>query len=315
MSFKIPVNFVEGFKETIYMLSQQKTARMFGHSRMESQNAEVDNYERIEPTEANDILDRHGDTPLNNSIHSRRQVTLQDADWGDLIDKKDDIRLLIDPTNAYTMNAAAALNRKKDDVFIAAALGIARAGKKGQLTVALPDTQKLVAVDPATGTSGRINISTLTLVQSKFDEADVDEDSIRYFAWSGKVKQQMLNDTKATSADFASVKALVDGRIDEFMGFKFVRSERLPITDAVVNYESDTGQVLVGAANNLAAEARRCISWIEDGMISAIGEELFVDVGIRRDKRLSKQVYLCQSVGSVRLDEDKVVEILVDESL
>jgi|AntRauTorcE11897_2_1112592.scaffolds.fasta_scaffold02434_6 hypothetical protein len=315
MSFNIPVNFVEGFKETIYMLSQQKTARYFGKSRLESQSSEVDNYERIEPTEANDILDRHGDTPLNNSIHSRRQVTLQDADWGDLIDKKDDIRLLIDPTNSYTMNAAAALNRKKDDVFIAAALGIARAGKKGAQTVVLPDSQKIVSVDPSTGTSGRINISVLTQVQAKFDEADVDEDVMRYFGWSGRVKQQMLNDTKATSADFASVKALVDGRIDEFMGFKFIRSERLPITDAVTNYASNTGQVASGGANSLAAGARRCFAWVEDGMISSIGEELFVDVGIRRDKRLSKQVYLCQSVGAVRLDEDKVVEILVDESL
>jgi hypothetical protein len=31
---------------------------------------------------------------------------------------------------------------------------------------------------------------------------------------------------KITSADYATVKALVQGAIDTFMGFKFVRSQR-----------------------------------------------------------------------------------------
>lgn len=314
-SFSIPENFVEGFSETIYMLSQQKTPRLFGLSRVESQASEVDSYERISPTESNDILDRHGDTPLNNTPHSRRQVVLEDADWADLIDRKDDIRLLIDPTNAYTLNGNAALNRKKDDIFIAAALGIARAGKKGTISVSLPDSQKIVAVDDAGGGSSKFNVFTLTLMSAKFDAADVDEDITKYFAWSGKAKQQLLNDTKATSSDFASVKALVEGNINEFMGFLFRRSERLPVTSAATNYDAPDGQVDSGGGSVLAAGARRCVAWAEDGMISSIGEELFVDVGIRRDKRMSKQIYLCHSVGAVRMEEEKILEVLIDETL
>lgn len=315
-SFSIPENFVEGFSETIYMLSQQKTPRLFGHSRVESQNSEVDSYERISPTEANDVLDRHGDTPLNNVPHSRRQVTLEDADWAELIDRKDDLRLLIDPTNAYTMNANAALNRKKDDIFIAAALGIARAGKKGTLSVSLPNNRKIVAVDED-GTSGasRFSVYTLTIMQQKFDEEDIDEELPRYFAWSSKVKQQLLNDTKATSSDFATVKALTSGQINEFMGFSFTRSERLPVTIAAVDYDNDGGAVNPGATPTLSAGARRCFAWIEDGMISSVGEELYVDVGPRRDKRNSRQIYLAHSIGAVRMEEAKVLEVLVDESL
>lgn len=246
-SFSIPENFVEGFSETIYMLSQQKTPRLFGKSRVESQSAETDNYERLAPTEANDVLDRHGDTKLANSPHSRRSVILEDADWADLIDRKDDLRLLIDPTNAYTMNANMALNRKKDDVFIAAALGISRAGKKGTISVTLPDSQKLVAIaDDGTG-AARFNVFTLTLMLEKFEDADIDEDTTKYFAWSSKVKQQLLQDTKATSSDFATVKALVNGQINEFMGFNFIRSQRLPVTSAATSYTLATGEVGVGA--------------------------------------------------------------------
>lgn len=313
-SFTIPENFVEGFSETIYILSQQKTPRLFGRSRVESQASEVDNYERLAPTEANDILDRHGDTKLANSPHSRRQVILEDADWADLIDRKDDIRLLIDPTNSYTMNANMALNRKKDDVFIAAALGIARAGKKGTVSVTLPNSQKQVAIaDDGSGAS-RFNVFTLTLMLENFEDNDVDEDTTKYFAWSSKVKQQLLNDTKATSSDFTTVQALVRGDIKAFMGFLFVRSQRLPVTAAATTFELLDGSVGTGAGA-LPAGARRCIAWVEDGMISSIGEELFVDVGTRRDKRLSKQIYLSHSVGAVRMEEEKVLEVLVDETL
>lgn len=312
-SFSIPENFVEGFSETIYMLSQQKEARLFGRSRVEDQSAETDSYERISPSEANDVTDRHGDTPLNNVIHSRRQVALQDADWAELIDKNDDIRLLIDPSNAYTMQAIAAMNRKKDDVFIAAALGTARAGKTGSLSVALPNSRKIVAVnsDKSSG-SAPFSLYTLIVMNKKFDDEDIDEDEERYFAWSSGVKAQLLEEEKATSADYAAIKALVAGDIDTFMGFKFIRSQRLPLTTAGTDYSVVDGTV--GSGSTLSAGARRCFAWVGSGMLSAIGIDLEVDVGIRRDKRMSKQIYVCHSVGAVRMEEEKVLEVIVDES-
>lgn len=314
-SFQVDTAFVEGFKDNIHMLSQQKAPLVWGKSRRETQNTEVDSYERIGESEANDIVDRHGDTPLNNTPHSRRQVTLQDADWGDLIDSLDRVRLLIRPDDAYVKAAVFALNRKKDDVFIAAALGIARAGKKGTVSVSLPEDRKLVAVDSAGGGSSRMNVFTLTMMQFKFDEAEVDDDVLKHFAWSGKARQQMLNDTQATSADYASVKALTTGKIDTFMGFQFHKTERLPVTAAATDYVAATGQVETGGGSVLAAGARRCFAWVEDGMVSSFAEELFVDIGPRRDKRLSTQIYARHSVGAVRLEEDLVLEVLIDETL
>jgi len=314
-SFQVDTAFVEGFKNNIYMLSQQKSARVFGRSRNESQASETDFYERIGDSDANDVTDRHGDTPINNTPHSRRAVTLEDADWGDLIDKLDRVRLLIRPDDAYVKTAVMALNRKKDDVFIAAALGIARAGKKGEISVSLPDTRKIVAVDDAGGGSSRFNVFTLTNMLEKFESEDVDEDLTKYFAWSSKVKQQLLNDTKATSSDFATVKALVQGQINEYMSFNFIRTQRLPVTAAATDYVAASGQVLVGGGSVLAAGARRCVAWVEDGMISSTGLDLFADIGPRRDKRMSTQIYVLHSVGAVRVEEEKVLEVLVDETL
>jgi len=316
MSNQITTALVEGFKNNILMLSQQTDARLFGKSRNETQNSETDYYERIGSTEANDILDRHGDTPLNNTEHSRRGVTLNDADWADLIDKMDRVRLLIRPDDAYVKGAVAALNRKKDDIFIAAALGNATSKPSlagSTILVPLPSTQKLVAVhsDEVTGATN-LNVFTLTLINKKFDEADVEETSMKYLAYSGSQKQALLNDDKATGADFTEIKALFRGTIDTFAGFKFIRSQRLPVTTAVTAYYPATGEL--GGASNLAAGARRCFAWVEDGMLSAHGEDLLARITERDDKRFSTQIYVAHSVGATRMEEEKVVEIICKES-
>jgi hypothetical protein len=38
----------------------------------------------------------------------------------------------------------------------------------------------------------------------------------------------LLGTTQVTSSDFNTVKALVQGSVDSFMGFKFISSNRLP---------------------------------------------------------------------------------------
>lgn len=312
-SFSVPVSFVEGFRTNIHMLSQQKGPRLWGKGRNESQAVETDFFERIESTDVVDIVDRHGDTPINNTIHSRRAVTLEDAEWGDLIDRKDKLRMLIRPTSSYVRNAVWAFNRKKDDVFIAAALGPARAGKKGELTVNLADEDKLVAVDEGTGLASNLNVFTITRVAELFDDADIDEELIRYFAISSSQKQSLLRDTEVTSSDFNTVKTLTTGNINQgYMGFLWTRSQRLPVTAATTKHDPD-GTVNPGGPNTAAAGGRRCIAWIEDGMISSHGEDMFIDVGPRRDKRMSIQVYATHSVGAVRMEEAMVKEIICTE--
>lgn len=312
-SFEITEAFVEGFKNNIYMLSQQKEARLFGRSRVESQNSKTDFYERIGIAEGQEVTERHGDTPINNTPHSRRAVTLSDFDYGDLIDNFDRVRLLIEPQNAYVMAAVAYLNRKKDDIFISAALGNARSGEDGETLTALPDAQRIVALNSALTTLTNLNVDTLRRTNKVFDDADVEDDAMRYFAFTGSQKQSLLSETEVTSSDFASVKALVEGRIDTFLGFKFVRTERLPVTAAIVAYDASNGVVGGAADANVAAGARRCFAWIEDGMLSSMGINLKANVAPRPDKKWSTQIYVCQSVGAVRMEEVKVVEVLCTE--
>ena len=98
----------------------------------------------------------------------------------------------------------------------------------------------------------------------------------------------MLNNTTVTSSDFNTIKALVQGEIDSFMGFKFHVSNRL---------------VDNGAANT------QCIAFAEDAIKLGIGSDIKANITERADKSYSTQVYYAMSLGAVRMEEKKVFQI------
>ncbi len=313
MSFQITTAFVETYKTNIYMLSQQMGSRFQGLSRMESQAAETDFYERVGAVDAQIITSRHGDTPILNTPHSRRALTLVDAEYGDMIDKMDRVRLLIRPDDAYVKAAVWAIGRQKDDQFIEAALGNAYSGKRGTTPVALPNTQKVACFDGATTTGVNLNVQTLRKVQEVFDSNDVDPSLKRYFAYTSSQKQSLLGETEVTSADYNTIRALVAGEVNTFMGFEFIRSERLPRSATNVTYTVTDGTVGAGTGTITAAQSRRCFAWAEDGLVQATGLDTFVRIQERADKRFATQIYVAQSCGATRLEEEKVVEVICAE--
>jgi len=320
-SFEITVAFVEGYKNNIIMLAQQKESRLFSKARQETQSSKADFYERVGVVDAQEILTRHGDTPILNTPHSRRMNTLRDAEYGDMIDKMDRVRLLINPDDAYVQAAVMSLNRFKDDRFIESALGSARAGEDGSTIVALPDTQKLACFDSAGTTTGvGLTVETIIACGGKYDANDVDESIKKYWAWTNKQKQNLMNLTKATSSDFVSVQALTTGKISEFYGFDFVRSERLPISNpggalAYNEFNGGVGSELGAGVGSLpTGQGRSNITWAEDGMLSATGVDIFARIAERTDKRFGTQIYAAESVGCTRLEEEKVVEVICFEA-
>ena len=77
---------------------------------------------------------------------------------------------------------------------------------------------------PTTNTiaDGGTNLTVNKLREAKFfmDKQNVPPGT-RYFAFGASQLEALLRSTEATSADFNSVKALVAGELDTFMGFKF----------------------------------------------------------------------------------------------
>lgn len=309
MSFQITTAFVNQYKANIYMLAQQKGSRLRAACRQESQVGEKEFFDQIGPTAAVKRTSRHGDTPLISTPHARRMVTLNDYEWADLIDKQDKIRTLIDPASAYSMNAANALGRGMDDEIISALLGNSYGGQDGSTVIALPNTQKLVPTDGTT--VSKFDVNALLSIKKKFDDADIDEDEERYLAVSSQQIQDLLSSTQVTSADYNSVKALVEGKIDTFMGFKFIRTQRLPV-GAAPTFDKTTG--IVGSGANGLSNARSVMAWAKTGLIFSVGMDMEARIDERSDKSYSTQVYARMSVGAVRMEEVKVVQAYCKEA-
>lgn len=310
MGFTITSAFVQGYKNNIHMLSQQKTPRLFGTVRQERQASKMDFYERIGLTEANDVTQRNRDTPINNAPLSRRAVVLQDQDWGELIDSLDRVRMIINPDDRFVQIAVAALNRKQDDIFIAAHLGIAKAGEGGQVSVPFPESQRTVATNAAGTALATLSVRTLKRVSRKYDDADIDEDETRYFVFNGAQKEALLDELEIASADYNSVKALVMGQINSFMGFTFIRSERLPVLATAINVANFATGETTGGGDTVPAGSDRLISYTTNGMLASSGMDITVKIGPRPDKAWSTQIFVEQSKGAVRMEEELCQEIL-----
>ena len=54
---------------------------------------------------------RHADTPIMDTPGDKRWVHPQDYEWGDMIDKQDQVRMLVDPTGPYVTNGVNAIGR------------------------------------------------------------------------------------------------------------------------------------------------------------------------------------------------------------
>lgn len=287
MSAEITTAMVEQYKSNVVLVSQQKGSRLRNSVRIESIVGENAFFESIGATAAQKKTTRHMDTPQIDTPHSRRKVSMDDYVWSDFIDNEDKLRTLIDPTSAYTLNAVAAFGRSVDDIIIAAASGTAYTGKTGGTAVSLPAGQKIT--DDNTG----LTIAKLIAAKGLFWSNDIDEDILLHIAVSSKQLQDLLGTTQATSADYNSIKALVKGEIDTFMGFRFHRTQRLAVD-----------------ANNI----RTCLAWAQDGLCLGLGADIHTKISERADKNYLIQVWCGMSMGATRMEEKKVVEIGCDET-
>jgi hypothetical protein len=221
MSSQIQVAFNNLYSANIMLLVQQKGSRLKDAVRQEVVEGEIAYFDQIGAGSAIKRQSRHADTPLTETPHARRQVMLEDYEYSDLIDRLDQVKTLTDPTSAYSQAAAHALGRAMDDVIIANANGTARSGKTGQTSVPLPVGQKI-----AVAASG-LTLAKLLQAKEILDAAENDPDEPRYIACPAKDITVLLSNTQVTSSDYNTVKALAAGQIDTFLGFKFIRTQRL----------------------------------------------------------------------------------------
>jgi len=320
MSSEITVARSQQYSDSVQHLSQQKGSRLRSAVRNESQKGKSAFYDRLGESVAQQIPSRHADTVLTDTPHSRRRVTLKDFAVADMIDDQDKARMAWDPQGLYAQSQGMSIGRAYDDEIILRAVGLAYGGEEGATSVLLSEANRYASVAATAGAP--LNLGALRRSKQRLDAGEVDPSLPRYFVHSSSGLFSLLGDSTITSADYNTVRALVNGEIDTFMGFKFIMSERLPTLDAAAealgyedNFDLDDGHVVTGVAGD-ASGYRRNFAFAGGpmgGLLFAEGIGMQSRIAERVDKNHNTQVHTKASFGGTRMEEAKVVEILTNE--
>lgn len=305
MSNTVPISFAIKYREDIHMLAQQRQSKLIGTVRRDAEavNGKAAYFERMAPTEGEEKTTRHKPTPQIDTVHSRRRVNLRTFHWADLIDRNDQAKMLAGMSlpQRYVDNGIAFL-RRRQDVAIITALGgnaVSMDADDAATNVALPSGQKIV--------HGSTGLTLTKLLQTKeiLDGADNDEEEERFFVLRAKQVTNLLQTTEVKSSDYNSVKALAEGRIDSFLGFRFIRSERL-VTDGTnrlcyAYLRSAVGFAWAsGSATPMAG--------------SGEGADIYTSISVRNDLSDAWQAYVEATFDATRIEDEKVVQIACVES-
>jgi hypothetical protein len=231
-------------------------------------------------------------------------------EWATLVDRKDKLLQIHDPENQFAQAASMSLGRAMDTVTINAALGSAATGESGSTLVALPTSQKIASVSQ--GAISSLNVAAILQAKQKLDAAEAV--GPRYLVHDAAQLQSLLNQTQVTSADYNTVRALVHGEIDTYLGFKFLHTELIVPSSTYssgTTYDPNSGLYSTAAgALALPTGAMSAFVFVGDGLLLGKNEEAIGRIDERSDYSYAMQVYNSMDFGAVRMEEVKVVEIV-----
>lgn len=303
------------YAANVQHLSQQKGSRLANLVRNETFRGKAEFFDRLGSATAQLKSSTRGTaTPDLNIVHSRRMVTAEIYEWATLCDRMDRLENIHSPENEYAKSAMNALGRSMDDVIIAAALGAAASGETGSTSVYNVKEDTVASVSG--GNIANLNVAALKNAKYIMDKNEVEGQ--RYLVCRAIDIQNLLNDTTVTSSDYNTVRALVQGEIDTFLGFKFIRTERLPVAAAGYNgdaflFDTTTGLYSAGGTAISASYAsyKLGFAFVGDGLILGKQEGMKSHIEPRADKSYDMQVYVSMNFGGVRMEEAKVVPLVL----
>ena len=310
----ISVHYVNQFSSNIALLLSQEGYRLRGFVRTGSHVGEgASPVEQI--GEIGVVYDRaaNSDTPSLGILGDRRWVKPVPITTGHLVDRIDLAKMLIDPRSAYTMRIAQALGNASDDLVGEAFFADAATGKTGATATAFPGGQT-VGVDVG-GVSSGLNVAKLRAARKLLMAAGVDLGREQpYVAITAQEHDDLLGELQITNLDYNTKPVLVDGRVSQFLGFNFVHVEwqatkTLEGVGTVPVYPRALAYIAPGG---VASTTRNIPVWVESGMYQGMWGGVTARVSEREDKNFSTQLWAEMIAGATRLEEKRVVKIVVD---
>lgn len=246
---------------------------------------------QTEKTEAEETTGQRNARTIRDELeYDRRWIFPRTWTKATIHDRKDNLFL----ANASVSDSDAlqqhvfAHNRKVDVTLIDAIMGINQTGAKGHIPVALPSSNFISASIGASAATG-MNLAKIMEARTFLEEneawlADGGDTAVMFI--SPKMKQELLNDPRLTSIETSQVKALIEGALNYFYGFRIVTMNGLP--------KNESGQT-------------QALCYMKSGLRVGVWEDRITKVSELPENSYSRQIYTEQSLGATRVEEKKFV--------
>ncbi len=292
----IPQHFPIEFGMNWEFLCQQKPSVLSGCVTPATINGEKKSFNQLGQMTMSRITSRLGNTRISELGSEKRWLSSVPYDVANLFDEWDSDFLgsVVLPTSETVQAHHMAYNRLCDQTIINAALGTAYTGEDGVTPTSFDSNQSIAAdyVPSGTPANSGLTIPKLIALKGFFGKNEVPDEEEIFFVYSQKQLDDLLATTQATSSDYAAVKALVDGKIDRFLGMTWKRTELLPKD---------------------SSDLRTCFAFVKRGVKFAnAGRKVHMDV--RADKNHALQIRSVAKLGAVRMEEKLVAKVICDES-
>lgn len=222
-------------------------------------------------------------TPLN-VTYSQVTATMTDyiaAEYSDIFHQQ---RVNFNERQELVQVVSGAIGRRMDQVVLDAL-----AAASGTGTVA-----KTIADDGTTGSASNLNVGKLRAAKKYLDSKNVPMEGRSIIIHANNLSA-LLGLTSVTSQDFNTVKALVNGELDTFLGFKFI----------TLGDRDEGGLPLATADRTVYAFHRDAV-----GMAIGMNQTSRVDYIPEKTSFLVASMF---SAGSVAIDSEGIVKITCTE--
>ena len=290
---------------------QERKPQYQGLLREERIEGENEAYDFLGIIELDEKTTRFEDLPIEDMLHNRRWIAPKFFEKGIFVDKLDDIALHTYPTSDYIQALAKGEIRRQNITVTNSFFANVSGGKNpGDDTFVFTESAYVTATRLTTGgrvivhdvqndftaggVSSGLTIDKLILARQALVELENDPDDKFYIAISPKQGSDLLREAETQSLDTSQIRSLVNGTVNEYMGFRFVVTNR----------------IVVGSTNDVDGDTNvfKVPVWTKEGMLFAKHNSPIFNVDWLPRKQIW-QVSARVGMAAIRMDEDKVLQI------
>jgi hypothetical protein len=222
-------------------------------------------------------------TPLN-VTYSQVTATMSDYNAAEYSDIFHQAKVNFDERQELVQVVSKAIGRRMDQLIL-----------DGLDAASSPSTVAKTVVTSGSAAASNLNVGKLIAAKKALDANNVPFDD-RHIIVHANNLSGLLGDERAISGDFATVKALVAGEINTFLGFRFY-----------VIGDRDEGGL------PLSTNDRTCFAFHRSSIGMAVNMNQKTEINYVPEKT-SFLVNSMFSAGAVAIDDEGIVKITCDES-